>query len=131
MALNKSKKIRRTQKLATKNTEETRKTVAASDTEDAKLESELATENEETQVQDEDGEADYVHEDEEDGLFGNPDKLVSEVMVQAKSRLKATFAVQLRLPSELEPYYKGLAPSVKKTLRDAFAVWVRKAYDRQ
>ena len=56
------------------------------------------------------------------------DAVVNGIMTDKKSLTSAVYQVQLRLPADIEPMYKGLTPKLKKALRDAFGELIRKAY---
>ena len=66
-------------------------------------------------------------EDEEEVTF-DTDAVVNGIMTDKKSLTSAVYQVQLRLPADIEPMYKGLTPKLKKALRDAFGELIRKAY---
>ena len=70
--------------------------------------------------------------DEEDGedeeVTFDTDAVVNGIMTDKKSLTSAVYQVQLRLPADIEPMYKGLTPKLKKALRDAFGELIRKAY---
>ena len=67
-------------------------------------------------------------EDEEEGVTFDTDAVVNGIMTDKKSLTSAVYQVQLRLPADIEPMYKGLTPKLKKALRDAFGELIRKAY---
>ena len=75
-----------------------------------------------------------VDEDEDDGkdedeeVTFDTDAVVNGIMTDKKSLTSAVYQVQLRLPADIEPMYKGLTPKLKKALRDAFGELIRKAY---
>lgn len=56
------------------------------------------------------------------------DAVVNGILCDKKSLTSAVYQVQLRLPADIEPMYKGLTPKLKKALRDAFGELIRKAY---
>ena len=70
-------------------------------------------------------------EDDVDGdeeVTFDTDAVVNGIMTDKKSLTSAVYQVQLRLPADIEPMYKGLTPKLKKALRDAFGELIRKAY---
>ena len=67
-------------------------------------------------------------EDEDDEVTFDTDAVVNGIMTDKKSLTSAVYQVQLRLPADIEPMYKGLTPKLKKALRDAFGELIRKAY---
>ena len=67
-------------------------------------------------------------EDEDEEVTFDTDAVVSGIMTDKKSLTSAVYQVQLRLPADIEPMYKGLTPKLKKALRDAFGELIRKAY---
>ena len=67
-------------------------------------------------------------DDEEEEVTFDTDAVVNGIMTDKKSLTSAIYQVQLRLPADIEPMYKGLTPKLKKALRDAFGELVRKAY---
>ena len=69
---------------------------------------------------------DDANEDEE--VTFDTDAVVNGIMTDKKSLTSAVYQVQLRLPADIEPMYKGLTPKLKKALRDAFGELIRKAY---
>ena len=73
-----------------------------------------------------DGDEDDVDGDEE--VTFDTDAVVNGIMTDKKSLTSAVYQVQLRLPADIEPMYKGLTPKLKKALRDAFGELIRKAY---
>lgn len=77
-------------------------------------------------VDDADDEDDADAEDEE--VTFDTDAVVNGIMTDKKSLTSAVYQVQLRLPADIEPMYKGLTPKLKKALRDAFGELIRKAY---
>ena len=74
----------------------------------------------------EDEDEDDADEDEE--VTFDTDAVVNGIMTDKKSLTSAVYQVQLRLPADIEPMYKGLSPKLKKALRDAFGELIRKAY---
>ena len=66
--------------------------------------------------------------DEEEEVTFDTDAVVNGIMTDKKSLTSAVYQVQLRLPADIEPMYKGLSPKLKKALRDAFGELIRKAY---
>ena len=76
---------------------------------------------------DEDDAEDDVEDDAEEVTF-DTDAVVNGIMTDKKSLTSAVYQVQLRLPADIEPMYKGLTPKLKKALRDAFGELIRKAY---
>ena len=66
-------------------------------------------------------------EDDEEVSF-DTDAVVNGILCDKKSLTSAVYQVQLRLPADIEPMYKGLTPKLKKALRDAFGELIRKAY---
>ena len=77
--------------------------------------------------EDEDDAEDDVEDDAEEVTF-DTDAVVNGIMTDKKSLTSAVYQVQLRLPADIEPMYKGLTPKLKKALRDAFGELIRKAY---
>ena len=74
---------------------------------------------------------DAEDDEEEDGdeeVTFDTDAVVNGIMTDKKSLTSAVYQVQLRLPADIEPMYKGLTPKLKKALRDAFGELIRKAY---
>ena len=71
---------------------------------------------------------DDADEDEDEEVTFDTDAVVNGIMTDKKSLTSAVYQVQLRLPADIEPMYKGLTPKLKKALRDAFGELVRKAY---
>ena len=67
-------------------------------------------------------------DDEDDEVTFDTDAVVNGIMTDKKSLTSAVYQVQLRLPADIEPMYKGLTPKLKKALRDAFGELIRKAY---
>ena len=67
-------------------------------------------------------------EDEDEEVIFDTDAVVNGIMTDKKSLTSAVYQVQLRLPADIEPMYKGLTPKLKKALRDAFGELIRKAY---
>ena len=67
-------------------------------------------------------------EDEDEEVSFDTDAVVNGIMTDKKSLTSAVYQVQLRLPADIEPMYKGLTPKLKKALRDAFGELIRKAY---
>ena len=67
-------------------------------------------------------------EDEDEEVTFDTDAVVNGIMTDKKSLTSAVYQVQLRLPADIEPMYKGLTPKLKKALRDAFGELIRKAY---
>ena len=67
-------------------------------------------------------------EDEDKEVTFDTDAVVNGIMTDKKSLTSAVYQVQLRLPADIEPMYKGLTPKLKKALRDAFGELIRKAY---
>ena len=72
--------------------------------------------------------ADEDEDDEDDEVTFDTDAVVNGIMTDKKSLTSAVYQVQLRLPADIEPMYKGLTPKLKKALRDAFGELIRKAY---
>ena len=72
--------------------------------------------------------ADEDEDDEDDEVAFDTDAVVNGIMTDKKSLTSAVYQVQLRLPADIEPMYKGLTPKLKKALRDAFGELIRKAY---
>lgn len=68
-------------------------------------------------------------EDKEETISFDTDSVVNGIVTDKQNLTSSVYQVQLRLPSDIEPMYKGLTPRVKKALRDAFAELVRKTYD--
>lgn len=68
--------------------------------------------------------------DDEETISFDTDSVVNGVVTDKQNLTSSVYQVQLRLPSDIEPMYKGLTPRVKKALRDAFAELVRKTYDK-
>ena len=79
---------------------------------------------------DEDEDEDDADEegDEDEEVTFDTDAVVNGIMTDKKSLTSAVYQVQLRLPADIEPMYKGLTPKLKKALRDAFGELIRKAY---
>ena len=75
-----------------------------------------------------DAEDDAEDEDEDEEVTFDTDAVVNGIMTDKKSLTSAVYQVQLRLPADIEPMYKGLTPKLKKALRDAFGELIRKAY---
>ena len=75
-----------------------------------------------------DVEDDAEDEDDEEEVTFDTDAVVNGIMTDKKSLTSAVYQVQLRLPADIEPMYKGLTPKLKKALRDAFGELIRKAY---
>ena len=75
-----------------------------------------------------DAEDDAEDEDDEEEITFDTDAVVNGIMTDKKSLTSAVYQVQLRLPADIEPMYKGLTPKLKKALRDAFGELIRKAY---
>ena len=71
---------------------------------------------------------DDEEEDEDEEVTFDTDAVVNGIMTDKKSLTSAVYQVQLRLPADIEPMYKGLTPKLKKALRDAFGELIRKAY---
>ena len=69
-------------------------------------------------------------EDDEEAISFDTDSVVNGIVTDKQNLTSSVYQVQLRLPSDIEPMYKGLTPRVKKALRDAFAELVRKTYDK-
>ena len=67
-------------------------------------------------------------EDEDEEVTFDTDAVVNGIITDKKSLTSAVYQVQLRLPADIEPMYKGLTPKLKKALRDAFGELIRKAY---
>lgn len=67
-------------------------------------------------------------DDEDEEVTFDTDTVVNGIMTDKKSLTSAVYQVQLRLPADIEPMYKGLTPKLKKALRDAFGELIRKAY---
>ena len=67
-------------------------------------------------------------DDEDEEITFDTDAVVNGIMTDKKSLTSAVYQVQLRLPADIEPMYKGLTPKLKKALRDAFGELIRKAY---
>lgn len=74
-----------------------------------------------------DADADEEGDEDEEVTF-DTDAVVNGIMTDKKSLTSAVYQVQLRLPADIEPMYKGLTPKLKKALRDAFGELIRKAY---
>ena len=79
-----------------------------------------------SKVDEDENNADGEGEDEE--VTFDTDAVVNGIMTDKKSLTSAVYQVQLRLPADIEPMYKGLTPKLKKALRDAFGELIRKAY---
>ena len=75
----------------------------------------------------EDDDEDDAEGDDEEVSF-DTDAVVNGILCDKKSLTSAVYQVQLRLPADIEPMYKGLTPKLKKALRDAFGELIRKAY---
>ena len=75
-----------------------------------------------------DAEDDAEDEGDEEEVTFDTDAVVNGIMTDKKSLTSAVYQVQLRLPADIEPMYKGLTPKLKKALRDAFGELIRKAY---
>lgn len=69
-------------------------------------------------------------DDDEETISFDTDSVVNGIVTDKRNLTSSVYQVQLRLPSDIEPMYKGLTPRVKKALRDAFAELVRKTYDK-
>ena len=69
-------------------------------------------------------------DDNEETISFDTDSVVNGIVTDKRNLTSSVYQVQLRLPSDIEPMYKGLTPRVKKALRDAFAELVRKTYDK-
>ena len=69
-------------------------------------------------------------DDDEETISFETDSVVNGIVTDKRNLTSSVYQVQLRLPSDIEPMYKGLTPRVKKALRDAFAELVRKTYDK-
>ena len=69
-------------------------------------------------------------DDDEETISFDTDSVVNGIVTDTQNLTSSVYQVQLRLPSDIEPMYKGLTPRVKKALRDAFAELVRKTYDK-
>lgn len=69
-------------------------------------------------------------DDDEETISFDTDSVVNGIVTDKQNLTSSVYQVQLRLPSDIEPMYKGLTPRVKKALRDAFAELVRKTYDK-
>ena len=67
-------------------------------------------------------------DDEDEEITFDTDAVVNGIMTDKKSLTSVVYQVQLRLPADIEPMYKGLTPKLKKALRDAFGELIRKAY---
>ena len=78
--------------------------------------------------EDEDDADEDEDEDEDEEVTFDTDAVVNGIMTDKKSLTSAVYQVQLRLPADIEPMYKGLTPKLKKALRDAFGELIRKAY---
>lgn len=85
-----------------------------------------ADEDEDDADEDED-DSDEDEDDAEEVTF-DTDAVVNGILTDKKSLTSAVYQVQLRLPADIEPMYKGLTPKLKKALRDAFGELIRKAY---
>ena len=81
-----------------------------------------------SKVDDEDDADEDEDEDEDEEVTFDTDAVVNGIMTDKKSLTSAVYQVQLRLPADIEPMYKGLTPKLKKALRDAFGELIRKAY---
>ena len=138
MALNKSKKFAKSKKPAPAPVPEP---VEELDEEIEELDEELDEEVDE----DEDEEIEEVKpvkkskkaarvetddDDDEETISFDTDSVVNGIVTDKQNLTSSVYQVQLRLPSDIEPMYKGLTPRVKKALRDAFAELVRKTYDK-
>lgn len=67
--------------------------------------------------------------DEYDGACIDTDAIVSELMSDRRKFVsRAVYPVQLRLPADVEPLYKALAPEIKRSLRNAYIELIRYAY---
>lgn len=66
--------------------------------------------------------------DSDDDVSFDTDAVIKGIVSDKQNLTSAVYQVQLRLPAEIEPLYKGLSPRLKKALRDAFAELVKKAY---
>ena len=86
-----------------------------------------AEDDDEDDAEDDD-EDDDEDEDEDEEVTFDTDAVVNGIMTDKKSLTSAVYQVQLRLPADIEPMYKGLTPKLKKALRDAFGELIRKAY---
>lgn len=69
-------------------------------------------------------------DDDEEAISFDTDSVVNGIVTDKRNLTSSVYQVQLRLPADIEPMYKGLTPRVKKALRDAFAELVRKTYDK-
>lgn len=78
-------------------------------------------------VDEDDADANEEEGEDEEVTF-DTDAVVNGIMTDKKSLTSAVYQVQLRLPADIEPMYKGLTPKLKKALRDAFGELIRKAY---
>lgn len=136
MALNKSKKFAKSKKPAPAPVPEP---VEELDEEIEELDEEVDEEIEEVKpvkkskkvarVETDDDDDDDDGDDEETISF-DTDSVVNGIVTDKRNLTSSVYQVQLRLPSDIEPMYKGLTPRVKKALRDAFAELVRKTYDK-
>lgn len=76
----------------------------------------------------EEEDADSDGDDSDDDVSFDTDAVIKGIVSDKQNLTSAVYQVQLRLPAEIEPLYKGLSPRLKKALRDAFAELVKKAY---
>lgn len=76
----------------------------------------------------EDVEEEDEDSDDTDDVSFDTDAVIKGIVSDKQNLTSAVYQVQLRLPAEIEPLYKGLSPRLKKALRDAFAELVKKAY---
>lgn len=138
MALNKSKKFAKSKKPAPAPVPEPVEEIE-------ELDEELDEEVDEDEELDEEEEVEEVKpvkkskkaarvetddEDDEETISFDTDSVVNSIVTDKQNLTSSVYQVQLRLPSDIEPMYKGLTPRVKKALRDAFAELVRKTYDK-
>ena len=86
-----------------------------------------AEDDSEDDAEDDADDEDDAEDDAEEVSF-DTDAVVNGILCDKKSLTSAVYQVQLRLPADIEPMYKGLTPKLKKALRDAFGELIRKAY---
>lgn len=142
MALNKSKKFTKSKKPAPAPVQEP---VEELEELDEELDEEVDEDEDEDEELDEEEEVKEVKpvkkskkvarvetddEDDEETISFDTDSVVNGIVTDKQNLTSSVYQVQLRLPSDIEPMYKGLTPRVKKALRDAFAELVRKTYDK-
>ncbi len=134
MALNKSKKFAKSKKPALAPVPEPVEEIEELDEE---LDEEV-DENEEEEIEEvkpvkkskKAARVETDEEDDEETISFDTDSVVNGIVTGKQNLTSSVYQVQLRLPSDIEPMYKGLTPRVKKALRDAFAELVRKTYDK-